>query len=179
MNWNKLLPWNWFKNEEKEEKRIEVLKPDKELALMRVDPFDLFTSIVSLQKEIDDFMNNIGDINWPSRYGILKPTLDLVAYDDRYEVSIEIPGVEASGLKVEVRDRCLHVSGEKKQESRFEEGNYYKLECCYGKFKRVLNLPYDVDEDKIEASYKNGILKIVMPKKEEYKGKAKIIEVRS
>jgi HSP20 family protein len=82
-------------------------------------------------------------------------------------VKAEIPGVEADDLDVSLDERMLIIGGERKQEKEEKEENYHRMERSYGHFRRAVQLPADVDPQKIEASYKKGVLKIVSKKTKE------------
>jgi HSP20 family protein len=80
-------------------------------------------------------------------------------------VWLEIPGMEKDHFDIEVRDDHLTVSGEKRFERERSDGRYRSFECAYGRFRRSIALPAGVDADQAKATYRNGILKIVMPKR--------------
>jgi HSP20 family protein len=79
-------------------------------------------------------------------------------------VRLEIPGMEKSDFDIEVQKNMLTVSGEKRFEHESGDGRYRRFECAFGAFRRSLPLPAAVETDKAMASYRNGILRIVLPK---------------
>jgi len=81
-------------------------------------------------------------------------------------VKAEVPGCKADDIDISVHGSTLTISGEKKQEEEKKEKGYYHVERPYGSFRRDLNLPADIDTDKIQAECKNGILSITLPKAE-------------
>ena len=89
---------------------------------------------------------------------------------DNYYIRILLPGVEPDKINVVLQDRQLSIEGERKPEIE-EKATFLRRERPYGKFKRVINLSEQVDSEKVEASYKNGILLLTLPKKEELKPK--------
>jgi HSP20 family protein len=91
---------------------------------------------------------------------------------------VEIPGLKKEDINVSLENNVLMLRGEKKQEREFKEENCHRLERRYGSFVRSFELPVPVQADKIKASYKNGILKIDLPKAEEVKPKEIPIEVK-
>jgi HSP20 family protein len=84
--------------------------------------------------------------------------------DDKVVVRLEAPGLEKSDLDLEVLDNHLVVRGEKQVERERTEGRFHVTECAYGRFERAIPLPEDVESAKAQASYKNGVLRIELPK---------------
>lgn len=84
--------------------------------------------------------------------------------DDEVVVRLEAPGMEADGFDLEVVDDLLVVRGEKQVQSRSSHGNYHIMECAYGAFERAIPLPAAVDPDHTRASYRHGVLEVVLPK---------------
>lgn len=105
------------------------------------------------------------------------PVVDVSESADKVTVKAEIPGLEAKDIDISVSGDLLTIKGEKKGEREEKEENYHLVERSYGSFSRTLQLPIGVEADKIEASYKQGILTITCPKKEE--AKAKLIEIKA
>jgi HSP20 family protein len=93
-------------------------------------------------------------------------------------VKAEVPGLEPKDIDISLSDGLLTIKGEKKQEREEKEENYHLVERSYGSFARSIRLPNEVQSDKIDASYKNGVLKIVLPKSEEAKKKEIKIKVQ-
>lgn len=84
--------------------------------------------------------------------------------DDQIVVRLEAPGLEKSDFDLEVLDNYLVVRGEKQIERERNEGRYHVTECAYGRFERAIPLPDEVDSSKARANYKNGVLRIELPK---------------
>lgn len=99
------------------------------------------------------------------------PSLDVVEIKDKLMVTAEIPGMDAKDIDISISDDVLTIKGKKKQEKEEKEGNCHLLERSYGAFNRSAKLPVAVDTEKVDATYKNGILRIVLSKKEEAKPK--------
>ena len=106
----------------------------------------------------------------------LFPVLDISESKKEISVKAEIPGVETDDLNVSLNGRTLIIKGEKKQGKEDIDENYHRMERSYGYFSRSAQLPADVDPSKVEASYKKGVLKVVLKKTRE--SEAKKIEVR-
>lgn len=107
----------------------------------------------------------------------LTPSVDIVEKEDRYVISADIPGLNKEEIKLDVKDGMLTISGEKKYEDKKEEENYIRVERRYGRFERSFNLPKNLNAESVSASYKNGVLEVNLPKKEEAKPKQIDIKV--
>lgn len=105
--------------------------------------------------------------------------VDIAENEDELIVKAEAPGLEKDNFKVSVENSVLTISGEKKQE--MEEGekgsNFHRMERVYGKFSRSFTLPTNVDVSNVKANYRNGVLEIKLPKKEEAKPKQINVDV--
>ncbi len=101
------------------------------------------------------------------------PAVDIVNKDDQIEVRVEVPGCQPDDLNVTVESDVLTISGEKQETQETKEDSLYYRESVSGSFRRDIQLPSDVNADKIEASYERGILSLVCPKSE----KAKTVKV--
>jgi HSP20 family protein len=100
--------------------------------------------------------------------------VDLVEKADRYEITAELPGMDEKNIEVKLSNEMLVIKGEKREEKEEKEANYYMSERRYGSFQRAFRLPQGVNADKIEASFKNGVLTVALPKTEEAKKETKI-----
>ena len=118
---------------------------------------------------------NFLDDQLPS--GTWAPAVDVAEEKDKLLVKIEVPGIEEKDLKIHFEDGILTVTGERQFE-RKDERNYHRIERAYGTFTRTFSLPRSVDANQITASYRNGILEIEIPKKEEAKPKQIEISVK-
>lgn len=99
------------------------------------------------------------------------PSVDVSETADKLTVTAEIPGIEPKDIDISISGDLLTIKGEKKAEREEKEENYHLIERSYGAFSRTIRLPVSVETDKIEATYKNGVLTITCPKKEEVKAK--------
>jgi HSP20 family protein len=105
------------------------------------------------------------------------PTLDVSETKDDLVVKVELPGMDPKDIDISLSDGHLIIKGEKKQEREEKEEDYHFIERSYGTFTRSVELPKEVKHDKINASYKNGVLKVVLPKSDEAKKKEVKIKV--
>jgi HSP20 family protein len=105
------------------------------------------------------------------------PAMELTEKKDRYEMSLEIPGMEEKDIDIECADGVLTISGEKRQESEETSEGYLVTERSYGSFKRQLTLPTDVNPDAIEAKYAKGVLKLALKKDKKAASRVKKIAI--
>ena len=103
--------------------------------------------------------------------GAWHPAVDMFDNDDKIVIKAELPGMSKTDFSVDVKDRVLTLSGQRSYDNEVKEENYYRRERTYGKFKRAFHLPADVDADNIKAEFKDGILKVEIPKPEAQKPK--------
>nr|WP_136360776.1 Hsp20/alpha crystallin family protein [Desulfatibacillum aliphaticivorans] len=182
MDAKKLAPWNWFKKE-LEEKNLPIVNKNAEQAVQPQAPLAQLHS--EIDRMFDDVFRSFGmpglGTGWSlpalARDPWIKPTLDISAADKEYQVSVELPGMEEKDIHLELDKDVLRISGEKKQEIEEKGKNHYRMERSYGSFQRVLSLPNDADQDGIKASYKNGVMKISIPRKEAPASTGRKIEV--
>ena len=111
------------------------------------------------------------------RDAFLAPLLDVEETDKAYEVSVELPGIDQKDLDVSVADGVLTIKGEKKAESEAKDKGRLHVERSYGAFQRSLALPADADDGKIDAAFKNGVLKLAIAKKAEAKPSGRKIAI--
>jgi HSP20 family protein len=104
------------------------------------------------------------------------PLVDITEDDKEYLVKAEIPEMKKEDIKINVHDDVLTLSGERKYEKEEKGKKYHRVERAYGSFLRSFTLPEDADGTKINAEYKDGMLKVHLPKSEQAKKKA--IEVK-
>jgi HSP20 family protein len=105
------------------------------------------------------------------------PVVDVSESDKEIKVSAELPGMDPKDVSISLDGNRLTLRGEKKFEQEEKKEDYHRIERSYGSFCRVINLPGDVHEDQVKASFKNGVLTVVMPKTEKPVGRT--IEIES
>jgi HSP20 family protein len=105
------------------------------------------------------------------------PPVDIYENGDNLVLKAELPGVDPKDVEIRVEDNTLYMKGERKFEKEVKEENYHRVERSYGNFTRSFSLPNSIDADKVSAEYKDGILTLTMPKKEEAKPKTIKINV--
>lgn len=109
---------------------------------------------------------------WPLRGRLAEieprmPKVDVIDKDKEVVVRAEVPGIERKDLDVSVTDNTVTIKGQSSRETKEEDGNYYRCEIARGAFARTVALPSEVDADKVEASFNEGILEITLPKVKE------------
>ncbi len=120
-------------------------------------------------------------IGAPFDWGFRSPAIDFVDRGKSIELKAELPGMDENDIEVQLTDRLLTISGEKKEEhvEGEKDSDYFLSERRYGSFKRSISIPEEVDTNKVAASFKKGVLTITLPKDPEALKKAKKIEVKS
>ncbi len=103
--------------------------------------------------------------------GMIVPKVDMYEKDGKLVVKAEIPGVDKENIELSITKDALTIKGEVKKEEEVKEKDYHLLERNYGSFNKTIPLTEDVDSDKAEATYKNGVLEIKLPRKKEAKPK--------
>lgn len=137
---------------------------------------DGFMSLLPRWNMFDLFFNDFGLTDLFNKEDALMPVIDISETDKEYVVTGEIPGVNAKDLDVTLTDGILTIKGEKKQENEEKEENYHRIERRYGSFERSFRIPEKVKTKKLNATYKDGVFKLSLPKAEVVE--AKKIEVK-
>ena len=106
------------------------------------------------------------------------PRVDVHEKEDHYLIEADLPGVSKEDIKLEVDKRALTISGERKSEEKEENDGYTRVERYFGKFERSFTLTENIKTEKIDAEYKEGTLKVKLPKPEEQKPKQIGIKVK-
>ena len=104
--------------------------------------------------------------------GTWEPPVDIYETDDALVLEVELPGVSTNAISVELHEHTLKLSGERTREPAVKEGQYQREEGRYGAFQRAFRLPTTVDQAKVKATYKNGVLALRLPKREATRPKA-------
>jgi len=134
---------------------------------------------LSLMPEYDLFDRMFSDWSVPSLWveeNVVVPAFDITENEKEYVISGEIPGIDPKDLEVTLTDGILSIKGEKKQESEEKEENYHRIERHYGSFQRSFRLPENIQREELDANYKDGILRLTLPKSKE--SEVKKIEVK-
>lgn len=106
------------------------------------------------------------------------PAVNITDKNKAFEVTVAVPGLDKKDVKLEVKEQCLIISSEKQYEKEDNEGNWMRREFGYASFQRMFQLPDYADPDHIDASMKNGVLKIKVGKRIGYEANKKMISVK-
>ena len=134
-----------------------------------------------LQREMNRVFQGFFDDDWMvapfNRLAGWAPALDVAETDDAVVVKAEIPGMESKDLDISMSGDVLTLKGEKKEEKEEKTKTFHRVERSYGAFSRSVRMPCPVDAGKVEATYKDGVLRISLPKKEEAKTRSIAVKV--
>jgi HSP20 family protein len=151
------------------------------MKLARREPFrgierwDPFREMDSLQRRMNHLFEQM--MPWEDGGLAFMPSVEMDETAEEIHIKLEIPGLEAKDLDIEVSENSVSIAGERQQETKTEEKGIVRSEFHYGKFERVIPLSTRVQNDKVTAEYKNGILTLTLPKTEEEKHKVVKVEV--
>lgn len=139
------------------------------MALIRWQPF---REINTLQQQMNHLFDNLTSTDGGEDIGFsFVPAAEMQETDDAIHLKLEVPGLEAKDLDIQVTTEAVSISGERKSETKTEEKGITRSEFRYGKFQRVIPLPTPIQNDKVQAEYKNGVLAVTLPKAESEKTK--------
>ena len=141
------------------------------------DPFDFMRD---LQSEMNRFLNlsplrKDGDLAWARPF---EPDIEVREEPDHFLVRADLPGIKKEELNISVTGNLLTLKGERKGETETKGRDYFYSERFYGAFSRTLELPTEVEADKMKAAYKDGVLELTLPKAESAKPKQIKVEVK-
>ncbi|MBW4506434.1 MAG: Hsp20/alpha crystallin family protein [Scytonematopsis contorta HA4267-MV1] len=153
-------------------------EPFQEIERWEPSLWEPLHSLQQMQQRMNRMMGRL----MPSSNGELSafgymPSAEISETPENIHLKLEIPGMEAKDLNVEVTEDSVSISGERKSETKTEEKGMVRSEFHYGKFERIIPLPTHVQNDKVQAEYKNGVLTLTLPKLEGEKRKAVKINV--
>ncbi len=132
-------------------------------------------ALSTLHNEMDDLFDSFfRGLDKPFRGYKAWPAIDVAEDENAITVRAEVPGCTAEDIDISVYGNTLTISGEKKLREEKKEKGYYHVESSYGTFRRELSLPTDVDSEKVDATCKDGILSITLPKA----AKAKTMKIK-
>jgi HSP20 family protein len=142
------------------------------MTLTKWDPFkDLVTLQDRMNRLFDESVRNVRPGDEALSSAIWSPAVDIYETEDEVVVKAELPEVNQKDIDVQIENNTLTLRGERKFNKETKKENFHRIERAYGSFSRSFTLPSTIDQEKIRADYKDGILKISMPKREETKPK--------
>lgn len=137
------------------------------MALVRWSPAGgLFHVQNEMNRMLDEFLAPAGE-----GISLLRPSVDIEEHEEGYTVRAELPGMKQEDIKITLQDDQLVIRGEKRRAAEKKGSSYLRTELVYGTFERVFSISQAVRGDKIEASYRDGVLDIHIPKAEESKAR--------
>lgn len=144
----------------------------------------MFRDLVALQDKMNQYFEQAlpqvrGKLDNNLFAGAWAPAVDIYETDQAIELKADLPEVDPKDVDVRVEDNTLFLKGERKFEKEVKEENFHRIERSYGSFSRSFALPHGIATDKISADYKNGVLKVTLPKREDSKPKQIQVKVNS
>ena len=168
MNKN-LIPWRRNRGE------IQARREDNPFEALHREMNDLFADFF---REFDSPFRGLAPAAGRGPVAMGAPSVDVSETDDEVQVTADLPGLTEKDVEVTLDDGALTIRGEKKDEREEQGENFHRVERQYGTFVRSIQLPSDVVADQVTASFKNGVLEVLLPKSEEAKPKRVAIDVK-
>ena len=148
------------------------------MTIVRWDPFRNMTTLQDrINRIFDETASRSQDYDVEVSQCDWRPVVDIYDSEKAIVINAELPGVTKDSITLDVKENILTLRGERKSDEEVRKENYYRMERCFGTFERAFTLPSTVDPAKIMANFKDGILKIEIPKAEEKKPKQITINV--
>ena len=145
------------------------------MTLEKWEPFrDLMAMQDRMTRLIDETLSRI----WKEDVAreVWSPPVDILERGNEIVLKVDLPEVSQSEIEIRVEENTLTVQGERRFIKDASEGNYIQIERPYGTFRRTFNIPRAIDQEEIKASYKDGVLRIVLPRKQEIQTKQIVVE---
>ena len=146
---------------------IKLQRRQRHLPTRWTDAFDRF---------FDNWIRDVTFPEWTAGEKAFVPEVDVVEKEDALLVKADLPGMTKDDIEITVQNGVLTLTGEKKHEREYDEGDVHRVERSCGRFQRSIALPDYVDFEKTRAGFKDGVLTLTMPKTEEHKPKQIEIE---
>jgi HSP20 family protein len=127
---------------------------------------------------LNSILNSIEGTTEESAIASFTPRVNTREADDAYYIELDLPGIKKDDIEITTEDNVLTISGERKFKDEIKEEDYYKVESRYGRFSRSFTLPEDIDISGISAKSEDGVLEVMIPKKEDDSKKLRKIEIK-
>ncbi len=138
-----------------------------------IDPFTSFRN--KLDRAFERFFSDMGHpAGWR---GAVVPSVDLLETDKTIEVTADLPGVDIGELSVEIQDNVLSIQGQRKSETTDTDRAVHRSERSFGGFHRLVRIPVEIEEQNVNATFANGVLKVSLPKSKAARDRARVIEI--
>lgn len=145
------------------------------MTLVKWEPFrDLMAMQDRMTRLIDETFSRIWKEDMAQ--GVWSPPVDILGRGDEVVVKVDLPGVTQSEIDIRVEEGTLTIQGERKFVKESSEENYVQIERPYGTFRRTFSIPRTIDQESIKASYKDGVLQIILPRRQEIQPKQIVVE---
>jgi len=141
------------------------------MAVVRWDPFRDLNLLQDRMNRLFEDANRNWKSDEPASTTTWSPAVDIFETESEIVVKAEVPGMERKDITLNLENNVLTLKGERRFLKEAKEENYHRIERSYGGFSRAFSIPATVDEEKIRADYQDGVLKIVLPKKEQLRPK--------
>lgn len=134
----------------------------------KVDSWESFGEVDTLRKEMNNLLEQFTS-NLPNNGNGLAfmPSAEIDETEKEIHLKLEVPGMQADDLDIEVMDDSISIKGERKSETKTEENGKFRSEFHYGKFERLIPMPSSIAKDQVVAEYKDGVLSLTIPKTED------------
>lgn len=169
MDMSDLIPWK------KEKSDVQIRHEREEDALLDIRK--------QMNRMFDDFFERPFGLSpfqgMSGALGDFAPYMDVSETDKEITISAELPGIEPEDIHITLDQNTLSIRGEKKFEKEEKRQHFYQVERSYGSFHRLIDLPSEVDEKKIDATFKRGVLKVKLPRTKKAQEEIKRITIRS
>jgi len=145
------------------------------MALVKWEPFrDLMAMQDRMTRLIDETLSRI----WKEEVvrGVWSPPVDILERGSEVVLKVDLPGVSQEEIDIRVEGSTLIIQGERRLIKDAPEENYIQIERPYGTFRRTFNIPRTIEQEEIKASYKDGVLRVVLPRKPEAQPKQIVVE---
>ncbi len=141
------------------------------MAIVRWDPFRDLNLLQDRMNRLFEDAGRTWRTDEPAATTTWSPSVDIFETEGEIVVKAELPGMDRKDIQLNLENNVLSLRGERKFTKETKDENYHRIERSYGVFSRSFSIPATVDEEKIRADYKDGVLKIMLPKKEQAKPK--------
>lgn len=138
------------------------------MPIVRWDPF---SDMIQLRDEIGRWFESFGERGKEKRSAVWAPDVDIKETDKEIQIKADLPGMKLEDIDVSVDEDQLVIKGERREEKEEKDKDYIRVERSYGSFYRSFNIGVPVKSDEIKATYKDGVLEIILPKAEAKKPK--------
>ena len=153
---------------------------NKDLAPTRTEGWNPFLALRSeMDTLFDNFFRGFAIEPFTMASGAFQPRINVADGEKDINISIELPGMDEKDMEISLAKDSITVKGEKKEEKEEKGKNFHRMERSYGSFSRTIPLPVEIDQNKVEATYKQGVLNIVLPKTEKAVKETKKISIKT